>query len=216
MCVNYVIAITSMGYTSTLSGAAQGALSAALAYDLMEKRGAGFVGVTRAGMLILVGEGDGHANALWQAARTPAVHQQLNKTYIGGTVPSQKAVEAHLQLQNFSPAAAATAAKGYIEAIRLADEKGEKTVTESASTSVDGGHSVAEQQRNGGPTMTTAAGFETRLSGPLPGGNEFLLNTREPITEAGLRAIREALRIIEIALEPTTDAEDIKDTALET
>ncbi len=207
--------ITTMGYTSSNSGAATGALSAALAYGLMEKRGAGSVGVSRLGLRVLVAEGDERSDALWEAARTPELHQQLEGIYAGDEVPSQKTVESYLQLNGFTNAAAAGAAKGYIEAIQLA---GQKTASENGGTPADTGRSVAAQQHYGGTTMATTPGF----SGALYDGNAFTFTSLRPMTKDDFAIVQRVLDAQKLVAPERDDAavsargyEGVKDHALE-
>ena len=194
-------AITTMGYTSSNSGAATGALSSALSYGLMEKRGTGSVGVSTLGMHVLVAEGDERTDALWEAARTPALHQQLEGVYAGDEIPSQKTVESYLQLNGFTSAAATVAAKGYIEAIQLA---GHKTANESDGAPAGAGRSVVDQQHHGGVPMTTQTGSAPEVSGglqlsvPLRDGNTFTFTSREPMTADDFSVVQSVLDALKL------------------
>ena len=181
-------ACVAMGYTTGRSGAAQGALSSAMHYGLLETRGTGHVGVSGTGMVVLVGEGDERRAAMEAAAYSPPLHQRIRDHFSGDATPPREAIARFLELEvGLMSKSAAEAAKRFLDAIQLVGPMvSAKTVSDSPVSAVDEPLNLGGQSA-GGTTMPN--GLQTRLSGPLPDGDEFFLSTRKPITSAGLDVI---------------------------
>lgn len=183
-------ACRAMGYSTDRSGGAARALGAAIAYNLLEIREPGKVGVTEDAMVVFVGQDPERSDALRRIVSAPPVHQTIADAFTGDVAPSEQAIAGELELNhNFSAQASVEAARGYIEAHRYASQE---IVSTGDGDSGDAGPTMV-MQPEGGTTMT--AKTQTRLSGPLPDGDHFYLNTSAPLTAAVLHHLKAVIEM---------------------
>lgn len=112
-----------LGYKS-LSGTAQVVLSALRKYGLLEGSGDDLK-VSKRGMTLVEFEPESaeYKDALRQAALEPALFAELAKEHKGKALPSESNLRTQLLTRDFSSAAAAKAARSYLETMTLVAEK---------------------------------------------------------------------------------------------